>query len=81
MIRPSSRASCVSLLPTAAQVSDWSRRPLSARQLSYAALDAHVLLQLFAALCPGLPDAAAATADATSVFQVYGCACWGCRVL
>ena len=29
------------------QVSDWSRRPLSQRQVAYAALDAEVLLQLF----------------------------------
>ncbi|HEY8378767.1 MAG TPA: DEAD/DEAH box helicase [Nannocystis sp.] len=29
------------------QVSDWTRRPLSERQLAYAALDAEVLLQLY----------------------------------
>ncbi|CAE8594508.1 unnamed protein product [Polarella glacialis] len=36
-------------LEKAQQCSDWSRRPLSAEQLHYAALDAHVLLQLAAA--------------------------------
>jgi ATP-dependent Lhr-like helicase len=36
------------LLDKSEQVSDWSRRPLSDRQVAYAALDAEVLLQLYA---------------------------------
>ena len=36
------------LLDKSEQVSDWSRRPLSERQVAYAALDAEVLLQLYA---------------------------------
>jgi len=35
------------LLDKSEQVSDWSRRPLSERQVAYAALDAEVLLQLY----------------------------------
>lgn len=35
------------MLDKSEQVSDWSQRPLSERQLAYAALDAEVLLQLF----------------------------------
>jgi len=37
------------------QVSDWSQRPLTDRQIAYAALDAEVLLQLYAHF--GQPDA------------------------
>ena len=36
------------VLDKSEQVSDWSRRPLSERQVAYAALDAEVLLQLYA---------------------------------
>lgn len=32
------------------QVSDWDRRPLSARQVEYAALDARVLVRIYEAL-------------------------------
>ena len=35
------------------QMSDWERRPLSDRQLTYAALDAFVLLQIFDAITQG----------------------------
>jgi ATP-dependent Lhr-like helicase len=35
------------MLDKTEQVSDWSRRPLSERQVAYAALDAEVLLRLF----------------------------------
>ena len=34
------------------QTSDWSRRPLSARQLGYAALDEEVLVRLFSIFAP-----------------------------
>ncbi|KAK9829035.1 hypothetical protein WJX72_003549 [[Myrmecia] bisecta] len=35
------------------QVSDWEKRPLTAKQLAYAALDAHVLVQLYDAMTSG----------------------------
>lgn len=35
------------------QMSDWGRRPLSSRQLTYAALDAFVLLQIVEAITQG----------------------------
>ncbi|MEQ1564969.1 MAG: HRDC domain-containing protein [Myxococcota bacterium] len=46
-------------------LSDWSRRPLSASQLSYAALDVQLLLQLWDALAAKL-DAAGRTAIAAA---------------
>ena len=38
-------------LNKALQTSDWGARPLSPKQLQYAALDAHVCLQIYATLC------------------------------
>ena len=35
---------------TSPQVSDWDRRPLSARQVHYAALDAHVTVRIYEAM-------------------------------
>lgn len=35
------------MLDKTGRFSDWSRRPLSERQVAYAALDAEVLLRLF----------------------------------
>ncbi|MBM4291064.1 MAG: ribonuclease D [Deltaproteobacteria bacterium] len=39
----------------AQQTSDWRRRPLTSAQLNYAALDAEVLLDLYARFAPRLP--------------------------
>ena len=40
------------------QVSDWGRRPLTARQLTYAAQDAHVLVRIYNAVHAVYPDLA-----------------------
>ena len=37
-------------LDKAQQCSDWARRPLLQEQFTYAALDAHILLQVYEAL-------------------------------
>ncbi|KAJ9518657.1 hypothetical protein QJQ45_018654, partial [Haematococcus lacustris] len=44
-------------LDKAMQVSDWEQRPLSAKQIKYAAQDAHVLTRLHRELCALLPCA------------------------
>lgn len=44
-------------LNKALQTSNWGARPLSAQQLLYAALDAHVCLQIWAAIGGNQPHA------------------------
>ena len=53
----SSLAACVLGRPVnkALQTSDWRRRPLSAAQLRYAAIDAHVAQQLFERIWDNVP--------------------------
>ncbi|CAJ1419291.1 unnamed protein product [Effrenium voratum] len=48
------------------QISDWNRRPLSAEQLEYAALDASVLLRLHRCNIAALPRLDVASASETS---------------
>ena len=46
------------------QVSDWEARPLSARQMTYAAQDAHVLVRLYGELRNRLPAGVADQVEA-----------------
>ncbi|GIL53333.1 hypothetical protein Vafri_8955 [Volvox africanus] len=57
-------------LDKAMQVSDWEARPLSPRQLTYAAQDAHVLLRLWDAFHDRLPEGLAerVAAEKTQTF-------------
>ena len=61
-------------LDKAQQCSDWSRRPLQPVQLLYAAIDAHILLELHEALtaAPPAADCTSAGKEARAEVQVGG---------
>lgn len=61
-------------------MSDWEARPLSERQMTYAALDAHVLLRLYDEFTVRLPDAAASARRAAVLFKVTALALHALRV-
>ncbi len=59
-------------LQKAEQISDWSRRPLRASQLTYAALDAHVGLEIFMQLRQRASDLGAEEVFARCVAEIVG---------
>ncbi len=59
-------------LQKAEQISDWSRRPLRASQLTYAALDAYVGLEIFMQLRQRARDLGAAAVFARCVAEMVG---------
>ncbi len=59
-------------LQKAEQISDWSRRPLRASQLTYAALDAYVGLEIFMQLRKRASDLNAEEVFARCVAEMVG---------
>lgn len=59
--------------PMYSQVSDWERRPLTSKQMLYAAQDAHVLITLYDKLMALSPNSSQVAQDTQYTFKVREC--------